>query len=161
MRHGHERPGLRCEDEGLTQSCAPTPAAHGDVDSGQAQHHRLRGLRLTRFGGGLREQGAAQCELLGASPIAQHAIVAQPGESAREHVQEEASDELAGGERHGLDLVAVGVVAPAESHVLGVEGDESVVGDGAFVGVAPEVGEDVGGAGERRLGVDDPVVRLQ
>ena len=87
--------------------------------------------------------------------------MAQPCEAAREHVQEEAADELTGVETHDLALIAVGVVAPAEPNVLGVEVDETVVGDGALVGVAPEVGEDVGGAGERRLGVDDPVVRLQ
>ena len=63
----------------------------------------------------------------------------QPGEAAREHMQEESADELAGVERHDLDLVAVGVVAPAESHLLAVEVDETVIGDGAFVGVAPEV----------------------
>ena len=68
-------------------------------------------------------------------------------------MQEESSDELAGVEAHHLDLVAVGVVAPAEPHVLGVEVDEAVVGDGALVGVAPEVGEDVGGAGERRFSI--------
>ena len=152
-RYGHERVGLGREDEGLTQPCPPTPAAHGDVDAGQAQHHRLWGFGFARFGGGLGEQGSAQGELLGASPIAQHAVVAQPGESAREHVQEEASDELAGGERHDFDLVAVGVVAPAESNVFGVEADEAVVGDGALVGVAPEVGKHVGGAGERRFSI--------
>ena len=77
----------------------------------------------------------------------------QPGESAREHVQEESADELAGVETHDLALVAVGVVAPAEPNMLGVEVDEAVVGDGALVGVAPEVGEDVGGAGERRFSI--------
>ena len=68
---------------------------------------------------------------------------------------------LTGVEAHHLALVAVGVVAPSESHLLGVEVDEAVVGDGALVGVAPEVGEDIGGAGKRCFGVDDPVVRLQ
>ena len=80
----------------------------------------------------LREQGSAQGEFSSASPIAEQAVVTQPGEAAREHVQEEASDELAGVEAHHLALVAVGVVAPAESHLLGVEVDEAVVGDGAY-----------------------------
>ena len=58
--------------------------------------------------------------------------MAQPGEAVREHVQEEASDELGGVERHDLEFVAVGVVAPSEPNVLGVEVDEAMVGDGAL-----------------------------
>ena len=152
---------LGCEDEDAPQRSAPALAAHGDVDAGQSQHHRLGRFRLARFGFRLSEQRSAQSELSSPPPIGEHSVVAQPGEAAREHVQEEASDELTGVERHHLDLVAVRVVAPAEPHSFAVEVDEAVVGDGAFVGVAPEVGEDVGGAGERRLGVDDPLVRLQ
>ena len=59
-------------------------------------------------------------------------------------------------EKYGIDCdlkSSVGVVAPAESHVLAIEIDEAMVGDGALVGVAPEVGEDVGGAGERRFSI--------
>ena len=113
-------------------SALPT---HGDVDSGQAQHHGLWRFRLTRFGGGLSEQGSTQGELASAPSIAQQSVVAQPGEAAREHVQEEASDELAGVEAHHLELVAAGVVAPSETHLLGVEVDEAmveVVPGGAF-----------------------------
>ena len=69
--------------------------------------------------------------------------MAQAGEAAREHVQAEPADELAGVEGHGLELVAMGVVAPSEAHVFAVEVDEAVIGDGALVGVAPEVGHDV------------------
>ena len=130
---------LRCEDEDRAQRPTPTPAAHGDIDSGQAQHHRLRGFAFTRFGGGLSQQGSAQGEFSSTSPIAEQAVVTQPGEAAREHVQEESADELAGVEAHHLALVAVGVVAPPEPNVLAVEVDEAVVGDGALVGVAPEV----------------------
>ena len=45
----------------------------------------------------------------------------------------DAERELAGVEAHHLELVAVGVVAPSESHLLGVEVDEAVVGDGGLV----------------------------
>ena len=82
-------------------SALPT---HGDVDPSQTQHHGLWRFRLTRLGGGLREQGSAQGELVSAPPIAQQSVVTQPGEAAREHVQEETSDELAGVEAHHLTL---------------------------------------------------------
>ena len=117
-------------------SALPT---HGDVDPGQTQHHGLWRFRLTRLGDGLSEQGSTQGELASAPSIAQQPVVAQPGKAAREHVQEEASDELAGVEAHHLELVAAGVVAPSETHLHGVEVDEAVVGDSALVGVAPEV----------------------
>ena len=138
-------------------SALPT---HGDVDPGQTQHHGLWRFRLTRFGGGLSEQGSTQGELASAPSIAEQSVVTQPGEAAREHVQEEASDELVGVEAHHLELVAAGVIAPSESHLLGVEVDEAMVGDGGLVGVAPEVGEDVGGVGERGFAVEHPIVRL-
>ena len=35
--------------------------------------------------------------------------------------------------------------------MLAVEADEAVVGDGGLVGVAPEVGQDLVGTGERGL----------
>ena len=152
-RHTHRRTNLRREDESSPQRAAPALPAHGDVDSGQAQHHRLGRFRFTRLGVGLCEQGSAQRELSSAPAIAEQSVVTQPGEAAREHVQEEASDELAGVEAHHLALVAVGVVTPSEAHLLGVEVDEAMVGDGGLVGVAPEVGEDVGGAGERRFSI--------
>ena len=132
--HGGER---GWEDENPTQRPPPALTAYGNIDPGQAQHHRLRGFWLTRFGGGLSEQGSTQGEFSSASPIAEQSVVARPGESAREHVQEETADELLGVEAHHLALVAVGVVAPAEPNVLPVKVHEAVVGDGALVGVAP------------------------
>ena len=50
-------------------------------------------------------------------------------------MKEEAADELLGLEPHHLALVPVGVVAPAESDLLGVEVDETVIGDGGLVGL--------------------------
>ena len=61
--------------------------------------------------------------------------MAQPGEAARKYMQQEAPDELVGVEAHHLDLVAIGVIAPAEANVLAVEVDEAMVVDGGLVGV--------------------------
>ena len=49
------------------------------------------------------------------------------------------------------------VVAPAEADLTVLHGEEAVVGDGDAVGVAAEVVEDLVGAGEGALGVDDPL----
>ena len=47
------------------------------------------------------------------------------------------------------------VVAPAEADLTVLDGEEAVVGDGDAVGVLAEVVEDLVGAGEGGLGVDD------
>ena len=49
------------------------------------------------------------------------------------------------------------VVPPTEADLTVLDGEEAVVGDGDAVGVAPEVVEDLVGAGEGGLGVDDPL----
>ena len=51
----------------------------------------------------------------------------------------------------------VGLVAPAESNVRVVDGNEAVVRDGDAVSIARQIGEHLFGAGERPLGVDDPL----
>lgn len=50
------------------------------------------------------------------------------------------------------------VIAPAEGHAGLVSADETTVGDGDPVCVAAEIGEDILGRSERRLGIDDPVL---
>ncbi len=62
-----------------------------------------------------------------------------------------------GGNGHDLLLAAVSIVPPAEGDVIVVEGNEAMVGDGDAMGVARQVVENVLGAAEGRLGIDDPV----
>ena len=82
-------------------------------------------------------------------------------EAARQHVEEEAADELVGRERHGLEPVAAfdPIVFPLEGDTLVIERDEPGVRDRDAVGVAGEIGEDGLRPGERSLGVDDPCDR--
>ena len=51
-RDTHRPMGVRGKDENPAQRPLTARPAHGDVDSGQAQHHRLGRFRLTRFGFG-------------------------------------------------------------------------------------------------------------
>jgi hypothetical protein len=68
--------------------------------------------------------------------------VADAMEAARQHVQEEAADELGGVEQHRLDPGFAGrpaagaIVLPLESDALVVEPDQTCIGDGDAVGVA-------------------------
>ena len=72
-------------------------------------------------------------------------------------MEQEAADELVGGEGH--DLLAVGtaaaIVLVAERDAAFVEAEEPAVRDGDAVGVARQVGEHRLGTGERRLSVGE------
>lgn len=61
-------------------------------------------------------------------------------------------------ERHQPGRVAVTIIAPAEGYAGLVGADQATVGDGDPVGIAAEIGEDLLGRAERRLGIDDPVL---
>jgi hypothetical protein len=52
----------------------------------------------------------------------------------------------------------VGIILPAETNLVLLEGHEAVVGDGHTMGVAGEIAQDMMGTAERWLGVDDPVL---
>jgi hypothetical protein len=59
-------------------------------------------------------------------------------------------------ETHDPLRAAVSVVAPCESDVAVVEGDEATVRHGDALGVARQIGEHLLGPCERAFGVDDP-----
>jgi hypothetical protein len=52
----------------------------------------------------------------------------------------------------------MGIVSPAEGDAIVFEGHETMVGDGDAMSVAGQVVENLLGAAERWLGVDDPVL---
>ena len=88
--------------------------------------------------------------------IGEEAIVADAVEAVWQAVDEEAADELVRIERHQPGRVAVTIVAPPEGYAGLVGADQAAVGDGDPVGVAADIGEDMFGRAERRLGIDDP-----
>src|SRR4051794_13634969 len=89
--------------------------------------------------------------------IGEEAEVADAMEAIGQGVEEEAPDELARGQTHGHDGAVAAVVFPGEGDVVLVAGHEAAVGDSDAMGVAAEIGKDLGGAAERLLGIDDPV----
>ena len=87
--------------------------------------------------------------------------MADANQAAGQDVQQEAAQELMSGNGHDLLLAAVGIVSPAEGDAIVFEGHEPMVGDGDAMGVAGQVVENMFGAAEGRLGVDDPVLSEQ
>jgi hypothetical protein len=76
-------------------------------------------------------------------------------EALRQHMQEEAPDELMRGKRH--DLVSLrpfdAIVLVLERDASGAGGNQAAVGDGHAMGVAGKISQYRGGAGERRLSI--------
>ena len=86
--------------------------------------------------------------------------MSNPDERLRQNVQQESPDELLGREGHFAFLVAMSIVPPTECDLIAVEGNQSKIGDGHAMGVAPEVTENLFRTTEGRLGIDDPVVSV-
>ena len=84
--------------------------------------------------------------------------MSNPDEPLRQNVQEESPDELLGREGHFAFLVAMSIVPPTKSDVIAVKRNQSVIGDGHTMGVAPEVAENLFRTTKGRLGINDPLV---
>src|ERR1700744_5019754 len=110
-----------------------------------------------RFGRCHPEEFAASGELLRAMAIAEEAEVPDAVKSVRQHMDQEAADELLGREGHRLPAAVVPVILPAEAEFAVIHGQQAVVGDGDAMGIAPYVVEDLSRPGERPLGIDHPL----
>src|SRR5215831_14471206 len=86
---------------------------------------KLLGTRDVGFAAGARQQP----------------VVADAVEPLRQNVEQEAPDELVGGERHCAvpRLPVAAVILVAEGHAALVESNEPAVGDGDTMGVAGEI----------------------
>ena len=99
----------------------------------------------------------AQCELLCPVSIGEEAVVANTLKSFGQNVEQEPTDELLGGECHGLVTAVVAIVLPAKLNLPVVEPEQAIVRDSNPVGVPCDVLEDLLRSAERWLGVDLPV----
>ena len=93
-----------------------------------------------------------------ASTVGEDAEVADTNQAFGQNVKKESAQELMGGNGHDLLFAAMSIVSPTERDALVLEGYEPMVGDGDAMGVAGQIVENVFGAAEGRLGVDDPVL---
>ena len=106
------------------------------------------------------EQPLTERQESSAPPISQEAEKADADKAAGQDVEQEAAQELLRIERHHSLLITVGIILPAESNLVTVEGHEAMVGDGYAMGIAGEIAEHMMGTAERWLGVD-PVLTEQ
>src|ERR1700674_3544510 len=115
----------------------------------------LVGLARARRHG---EQFTGARDVVAAGAAGEQAVMADAMEAVWQHMDEEAADELAGRERHGLEALApvTAVILPLEGDAVAVAGDQPAVGDGDAVGIARQIGEHRLRSAERFLGIDHP-----
>ena len=87
--------------------------------------------------------------------------MADAHEAGGKDVEEKAPQELFHRQGEEALLVSVGGVPPAEGDLVTGPRDEAMVGDGDAMVVGAQVVEDILGAAEGRLAVDDPLVAEQ
>jgi hypothetical protein len=75
-----------------------------------------------------------------------------------QNVDQEAAQELIGGDRHDFLLAAVRIVFPAKRDLIILERHQSMVGDSDAVRIASEIVQNMLGTAEGWLGIDDPVL---
>ena len=107
------------------------------------------------------EQLPAQRQRFGAFAVDEKAEAADTHESFRQDMLQEAPQELIGAERHHAPLAAVGVIFPAEAHLVVREVDDAVIGDGDAMGVAAQILEHIHWPTERWFRVHHPVLSEQ
>ncbi len=93
--------------------------------------------------------------------IAEEAEITDAMKPMRQNVEEEATDEFLGRKRHGFLLTVVSIVLVSEANLTGFDVQQAVVRDGDAMGVAADVIEHLFGAGEGRLGIDNPLDYLR
>ena len=106
--------------------------------------------------GGDLEQVAAGGDFVGSVTVGEESEVADADKARGQDVEEKAAQELEGVEREGFFHTAVTVILPAEKDAAVLDLEQAMIGDGNAVGVAAEIVDDLGGAAEGLLGVDDP-----
>jgi hypothetical protein len=94
-------------------------------------------------------------------PVGKEAVMPQTHEAAGEDMQQEAADTCVGVERHGLDTIALTPVAGGKADAAVPHVEEPMVRDGDAMRRAADRVQDRRRAGKGRLGVDDPLVRVE
>ena len=103
------------------------------------------------------EQLSAALKLARTMAVAEEPVVADGVKPIRQHVNQEAADELATIQGHDLLAIAIPVIPPAELDLAVVDGHQPVVGNGDAMGVPPDIVENLGRPSEGPLRIDHPL----
>src|SRR3974377_2023372 len=96
-----------------------------------------------------------------AESVGQETEITDSDESLRQHMEEEAAQELHSQQGHLTLPAAVGIVLPAESNAFAIERQQTVIGNGDAMRVTAEIAQYFQRSAEGRLGIHDPVLAMQ
>ncbi len=144
--------GERCGDA----QHAPATRADRGIEGRTSARYGVFPPGTRRGWDSLGQQAADDPEPGTAAAVGKKAVVADAMEAVGQAMQQEAPDELAGVECRQPCCIAMPVIAPVEGDAGLVGADQPAVGDGDAVRIAAEVGKNMLGRAERRLGIDDP-----
>ena len=133
----------------------------GDVGAGQLPHPCGHGLFLRSGWLRLLELLSALAERLCRAAVGQKADVTQALQAVGDNMQQKAADELVRWQGHGLDAMTLASVAEGKTPLSVVDIDDTVIGDGHAVGVAPERVEHRPRPGHGLLGIDHPCLVIE
>jgi len=102
------------------------------------------------------EQSATVLQLLFADAIGEEAEVTDADQSGRQHVEQEAADELDRIQGHGLGAGVIGVVFPVKADVTILQSAKPVIGDGDAMSVASQILEHASWSPKGRLYMNNP-----
>ena len=139
-------------------ACHPFEDKH-DAGAGWAAQLNVSGGPVCA--GRFAEELAAARECCFPPAVGEESEVADANQAAGQDVKQEAAQELISGNGHDLLLAAVGIISPAEGDAIVLEGHEAMVGNGDAMSVASQVVENMFGAAEGWLSVDDPILPEQ
>ncbi len=105
------------------------------------------------------EEFSQSLHLFDTNVVGEQPVVTDAMKAWRQHVDEKATDELIGGQGHGLVSITplAAIVLPFKGDAVFVAGDESAVGDRHSMGITRQVSEYGLRSGEGALGIDHPV----
>jgi hypothetical protein len=132
--------------------------AVGEIDAGEFEQPVLGCFRF-RFGDvrGSAEEIPAASEIILFGAAGEETGVTNAFEGGWDGMQEEAVNKFVRAQGHNFFPIVIATVAVRESDVTAGDIEDSMVGDGDAVGVAPEIIENDFRSGEGRFGVDDPI----
>ena len=106
----------------------------------------------------ITEEFTQSMQVFGPGVVGEQSVMTDAVEACGQHVNEEAPDELVGGQGQGLvAMTAFGaIVLPLEGDTGLIASEQAAVADGDPMGVTRQVSEHGLGSGERLLGIDDP-----
>ena len=103
------------------------------------------------------EELSTKREFVCAMAVGEQTVVPNAVEAVRENVEQEATDELAGFQRHDCALSVLSIIFPTEANLPVRDREQPTVANRDTMRVARQISEDLARTCKRTFGVDHPL----